>query len=46
MIRELNQPNNTLEQYNMQDKANLILLVQTVFSWDPNMKGSEIKVRI
>ena len=46
MIQELNQPNNTLEQYNMQDKANLVLLIQTVFSWDSSMKGSEIKVRI
>jgi len=43
-IQELSQSNFTLEQYNVPDQANLVLLVQTVFSWDPNLKGSEIKL--
>lgn len=41
---ELNIPTNTLEQYRILDNANLILLVQTSFTWDPNMKGSGIKL--
>jgi len=39
----LNQPNNTLEHYNISDQAHLVLLAQTSFHWDPNCKGSAIQ---
>jgi tripartite motif-containing protein 9/67 len=43
-LQELNSTSQTLEQYKIPDHANIVLLVQTTFTWDPNMKGAQIKL--
>eukprot|EP00331_Platyophrya_macrostoma_P005446 CAMPEP_0176408176 /NCGR_PEP_ID=MMETSP0127-20121128/1806_1 /TAXON_ID=938130 /ORGANISM="Platyophrya macrostoma, Strain WH" /LENGTH=343 /DNA_ID=CAMNT_0017787433 /DNA_START=28 /DNA_END=1059 /DNA_ORIENTATION=+ len=43
-MQELNVNNSTIEQYNLPDNANLVLLVQSSFTWDPNVKGADIKL--
>ena len=41
-IRELT--NGTLDKYNISDGAQLILVGQKSFTFDPNMKGSDINL--
>jgi len=43
-IQELSGNSQTLEQYKIPDRANIVLLVQTTFTWDPNVKGAQIKL--
>jgi len=43
-LQDLAAPAQTIEQYKIPNNANLILLVQTSFTWDQNMKGSGIKL--
>eukprot|EP01017_Pseudomicrothorax_dubius_P026543 TRINITY_DN2971_c0_g2_i13.p1 TRINITY_DN2971_c0_g2~~TRINITY_DN2971_c0_g2_i13.p1 ORF type:complete len:353 (-),score=65.49 TRINITY_DN2971_c0_g2_i13:1-1059(-) len=43
-VTELNVGGNSLEAYRIPDGANLLLLVQTIFAWDPSHKGSGIKL--
>jgi len=43
-MNELSTAPSTLDSYKIPDGANLILLVQTTFFWDPNLKGASIKL--
>eukprot|EP01017_Pseudomicrothorax_dubius_P049567 TRINITY_DN9234_c0_g1_i1.p1 TRINITY_DN9234_c0_g1~~TRINITY_DN9234_c0_g1_i1.p1 ORF type:complete len:333 (+),score=89.79 TRINITY_DN9234_c0_g1_i1:26-1024(+) len=43
-INELSVGTNTLENYRIPDNGNLILLVQTIFSLDPTIRGEGIKL--
>lgn len=42
-LKELND-SETVDKHNLPENTNLILLVQTLFFWDPNMKGTDIKL--
>jgi hypothetical protein len=43
-INELSTNANSLESYRIPDHANLLLLVQMSFTWEPSMKAPAIKV--
>ena len=43
-INELSSSSSSLESYKIPDNSNLILLVQTTFFWDQNLKGTDIKL--